>query len=96
MSGTKGRITIPEQLFTEWEIEGEERPADVVLGGEQLSGASVPTNLDAEGHRLHIADMADAIRLGRQPIVNGVEARRAVQLITAIYESSRTGKRVDL
>ena len=38
-----------------------------------------------------VADFAEAIRDGRKPLVDGVEGRRAVALITAIYESSRSG-----
>lgn len=96
ISGTRGTITITEQLFTEWDIQGEACPDDIILGGEQRSGASIPTNFDVEGHRLHIQDMAEAVVYGRRPAVDALEAKRAVELITAIYDSSRTGRRVTL
>ena len=38
-----------------------------------------------------VVDFVAAIRDGRKPLVDGVEGRRAVALITAIYESSRSG-----
>ncbi len=96
VSGTKGTITVCEQLITEWEIEGRPRDADLALGGNQRTGASDPLNFDTEGHARHIQDMVEAIATGRPPAVSVREARRCIQLITAIYESSRTGRRVDM
>ena len=52
-------------------------------------GTAVPT-VDM-GHTPVVTDFAEAIRDGRKPLVDGVEGRRAVALITAIYESSRSG-----
>jgi predicted dehydrogenase len=40
--------------------------------------------------------MAGAILQGRSPMVAGEEARKAVELVLAIYESSRTGQEITL
>jgi len=40
--------------------------------------------------------MVDAILEDRDPVVPGAEARHAVQIIEAIYESARTGREVEL
>ena len=40
--------------------------------------------------------MVDAIKNGHDPMVTGESARKAVQLILAIYESAKTGKEVRL
>ncbi|MFN9975351.1 MAG: Gfo/Idh/MocA family oxidoreductase, partial [Phycisphaerae bacterium] len=48
------------------------------------------------GHQLQLTDFLDAIREGRAPLVDGAEGRRSVEIILAIYESSRTGKSVRL
>ena len=45
------------------------------------------------GHTPVINDFVDAIREDRVPLVDGVEARRPVELISAIYESGRQGSR---
>ena len=50
-------------------------------------GTAVPT-VDM-GHTPVVADFVEAIREGRPPLVDGAEGRRAVALITALYESSR-------
>ena len=52
-------------------------------------GASNPSaGVDAEGHRLAIEAFVDAIARGERPAVDGREARKAVAIIRAVYESS--------
>jgi UDP-N-acetyl-2-amino-2-deoxyglucuronate dehydrogenase len=46
------------------------------------------------GHAAQIADFCSAVREGRPPAVDGREGRRSLPLITAIYESARTGREV--
>ena len=41
------------------------------------------------GHFVQIQDMIDAVQEGREPVVTGEEARKAVAIITAIYQSQR-------
>ncbi len=59
---------------------------------EELSASSDPKNLSIRGHAIQIADMASAILDGRPPMVPATEARKAVDVILAIYESIRTGQ----
>jgi predicted dehydrogenase len=47
-------------------------------------------------HQQQIQDFLQAILDGRPPAVTGAEGRKALELILAIYESSRTGKPVTL
>lgn len=49
-----------------------------------------------EFHQLQIAEFLDAIRHGRPPAVTGRDARNSLAIILGIYESSRTGKPVQL
>ncbi len=73
---------------------------DVTLKVEEAeppkSAASDPKALSVLGHLIQVMDMADAIVEDREPMVPGVEARKAVELILAIYKSARTGKTVKL
>jgi len=60
-------------------------------------GAKDPKAINFTGHQRNFEDVVRAIREGRTPSVSGREARRAVALICAIYESARNGsRRVDL
>lgn len=46
------------------------------------------------GHTKQIQDMAEAVLEGRQPMITGEEAKKALDIVLAIYESSRTGREV--
>jgi predicted dehydrogenase len=60
------------------------------------STASDPKALSVLGHMIQVKDMAQAILNDREPMVPGEEARKAVELILAIYKSARTGKTAKL
>ena len=47
-------------------------------------------------HRKLAKDFVEAILEKRQPSVDVKEIRRSLQVLTAIYKSNRTGRRVDL
>ncbi len=53
--------------------------------------ASDPTALTATGHVAHVQDLCQAIAEDREPAIPGREARKAVEVIKAIYKSSREG-----
>ena len=67
-----------------------EEVSDLALGG----GTSDPMSITSDGHRLQIADLADAIRTGRDPHIPGGDGRHAIHLIECIYQSAKTGKPV--
>jgi predicted dehydrogenase len=50
----------------------------------------------AHNHALQIADFVHAVVEDREPLVTGAEASKALAVVLAIYESSRTGRRVKL
>ena len=56
--------------------------------------AASPVVSDTRGHRAIIEDFMQAIDSDGVPLCDGYEARRSVHLVTAIYESSRTGRGV--
>ncbi|HSQ20266.1 MAG TPA: hypothetical protein VLR92_07825, partial [Blastocatellia bacterium] len=53
--------------------------------------ATSPMVSDTRGHRAIIKDFIRAIASDGVPLCDGHQARRSVQLVNAIYESSRTG-----
>jgi predicted dehydrogenase len=55
-------------------------------------GASDPSaGFSADGHRNNFAAFLAALEAGRAPPVDGLEARKAVRIILAVYESARRG-----
>jgi len=90
VSGDNGTIKLIGDKIAVWDVAGEE--------GEQVEGeggkgtAADPTaGLTATGHTHHIQDLAGAILEDREPEIGGSEARRSVEVIKAIYKSSRDG-----
>ena len=94
ISGDKGTIVLEEDCITAWNIEGQELPEDVKIGHTDSGSASNPAAFGIEGHVLQITDMVEAIKNNRGPLVDQYEGRKPIEIIIAIYESSRTGKLV--
>lgn len=94
--GDHGTIVLTEDSITEWDIEGKERPADVILGGQESNTASDPTNFSISGHIRQLTDMVEAIRENRLPAINQFDGKLPVEIILAIYESSKTGNMITL
>jgi len=59
-------------------------------------GAADPKAISFVGHQRQFEDFVAALRTGRDPMVDGAEGRKAVELILAIYRSARTGRTVRL
>ena len=96
VSGSKGTVVLEESRFLKWAIEGEgEKKAET--GPALKAGAhSDPAAIAVSGHIAHVKDMVEAIRENRDPMVTGEEGRKAVELILAIYESSKKGKEIKI
>jgi UDP-N-acetyl-2-amino-2-deoxyglucuronate dehydrogenase len=54
------------------------------------SGASAPGSISHHGHQRQMQNLVDSIRADARLEVDGPEARKAVALILALYESART------
>lgn len=95
--GTEGSAILEEESLAFWRFV-REFPADEETRARFASststggGASDPSAIGHRGHRLQIEDVLGAIREGRRPSVDGIEATRAVALIQAVYESAETGR----
>ncbi len=98
LHGDRGTIVLTEGQVTRWDIDGatDEERANVMGGQAGGSGAADPLAIGHEGHRRQIADMVEAIRAGRPPLVDGTEGRKAVEIIRAIYRSAQTDRPIDL
>jgi len=90
--GEKGSIILGDKGFYAWDIMGsDEKHPDA---GEGFGGLNCGWSSTNTGHILQVQDMAEAVLTGRQPMIPGEEAQKAVNIILAIYESSRTGSEV--
>lgn len=99
--GSKGTVIAELENIKTWQFE-QEQPEDAKIRetfaakGSGPGGAADPRAITHVGHRKQMEDLIEAIEQNRPPMVDGREGRRAVEIILAIYRSSKTGKRVDL
>lgn len=93
--GEKGSIILEGGKIIHWNISnGEKLEKD--LQEHDLTGASDPMSIDFKFHMLQLKDMIDAIKEDREPTVNGESARKSLELILAIYKSSKENKVIRL
>lgn len=57
---------------------------------------NAPPNVYGFGHTEYLNKVVESIREGRSALVDGLEGRKSLELISAIYESVETGKEVFL
>lgn len=93
--GEKGTVEIGgfavNQMRTWSFVEPEPDDADV------MQRYSVnPPNVYGFGHQAYYEHVLDCLQSGKHQLVDGLEGRRSLELISAIYESIETGKEVSL
>jgi predicted dehydrogenase len=98
--GDRGSATLINDRLTRW-VFADPQPEDESIlqelsQGTLKVGSGDPRGMSWEGHQVLVSDLSRALIEGRQPMIPGKEARRAVQLVLAIYESAKTGKPVRL
>jgi len=59
-------------------------------------GASDPRAITSDNHRRNFEAFIEALDAGRTPELDGLEARKAVQIVLGVYESAETGRPVVL
>jgi UDP-N-acetyl-2-amino-2-deoxyglucuronate dehydrogenase len=101
VSGTRGSAVLEEEELKFWRFDpdlpgdGEIRAswgARTGTGG----GAADPAAIGTHGHRRQYEELARALREGRSPGVDAAEARKAVEIVLALYRSARSGTPVRL
>ncbi len=91
--GTLGTVIIEGERMAFKQIQG----SDPVVNPEgSKGGASSPTDIDVSPFVNQYQNIIESIQTRTSPRVNGPEARRSLQLILAIYESSKQGKTIHL
>ena len=97
LHGDRGHIRLLGEDVAEWEVPGRERPiADARAGAEGVAAATATWGTNAIGYVRQYADFVAAIRDGRAPAVTAEDGAAAVEIVLAAYESSRTGRAVDI
>jgi UDP-N-acetyl-2-amino-2-deoxyglucuronate dehydrogenase len=99
ITGTSGTVTIEDGRIVRRAFADDTRQEG---GGARQDGraraaaAADPAALDVSGHAAQLADLLAAIDEGREPAVGGEAGRDALEIVRAVYESSRSGRTVVL
>jgi predicted dehydrogenase len=105
ISGRNATVIIEADKIKTWEIKDEKGEtgnygsitnSDSGNNSDSASAAADPAALSTTGHAFQVADMIEAIRDKHEPTLNGEEARKPLEIILAIYQSSRENREVFL
>jgi UDP-N-acetyl-2-amino-2-deoxyglucuronate dehydrogenase len=100
VTGTKGTIINVENSITVWQF-ADEKPEDkeVLKKFGQIEGGggvADPAAITHENHTRNFKAFLDALESGEDFWIDGHEARKAVEVILAIYKSAKEQKSVNI
>jgi predicted dehydrogenase len=94
--GTKGSVFLADEAFKIWDF-ADSSTEDLFVRENLMTtsakglGANDPTAINVTGHIRNFEEVIQSIEQNRESIVCAAEARKAVTLICAIYQSAREG-----
>ncbi|MCF8506727.1 MAG: Gfo/Idh/MocA family oxidoreductase [Caulobacter sp.] len=93
--GEKGTVEIGGFAVNEMKIWNfaEPRPEDETI---LAAARENPPTVYGFGHAAYLREVVDVIRNGGRSLVDGLEGRKSLELISAIYESVETGREIPL
>lgn len=100
ITGTKGTVINVENSITVWQF-ADERPEDEEVRKRFMKiegggGVADPAAITHENHTRNFKAFLDTLESGEDFWIDGPEARRAVEVILAVYRSAREGRLVRL
>lgn len=90
--GTAKAAGISDNIIEEWRFADELDNQEEV----KVKFSENPPNIYGFGHTKLYADVIDAIKTGRAPLVDGEAGKRALELVLAIYKSAAEHRPVKL
>lgn len=93
--GEKGTVEIGGFAVNEmkvWQFEDERKEDKIVMEKFREN----PPNAYGFGHKRYLEHVIDCIKNNKKALVDGLEGRKSLELINAIYESAETGRTVKL
>lgn len=91
LTGAEGTIIMEHDRIVAADLRTPDPTLISPNAGDQNASASSPIVSDVSGHRRLLEDFLRAIETNGRPVCDGPDGRRSVELIEAIYESSRSG-----
>lgn len=96
LTGTEGTCVLrhDQLIATDLRTPPDDSPSTVESNTNRSASSHVVS--DARGHQKILEDFIRAIETNGRPLCDGREGRRSVELIEAIYESSRERRAIEL
>lgn len=99
--GTQGTAILEEEDIVKWEFhpelpEDNEIREKFAQQTDTGGGASDPRAINHANHRRQLENLINGLENDASILVDGREGRKAVEIILAIYQSSREGRIVEL
>jgi len=99
--GTQGTAVVEQDDILKWEFaaaadDDQDIRSQFERKSENTGGAADPKAISYVGHRDQLQDLVDAIKEGRDPKVDGVDGRKSVEIILAIYQAAWSRQTVKL
>ncbi len=100
ITGTKGTVVYLEDSFTVWQF-ADEKPEDEQIRKQfgqvkGMGGVADPAAISHELHTRNFKAFIDALESSKDFALSGIEARKAVELILAIYKAAKEQRIVKL
>jgi predicted dehydrogenase len=94
--GEKGAVVIGGFAVNKMEtwnfVDKSDEESDKILS----EFSEIPSNVYGFGHKKFLENVIECINFGKKALVDGIEGRKSLELINAIYESAETGKEIFL
>jgi len=107
ITGTTGTVTVEDGRIVRRALAADPAPKSpeapetpespaAPAADPATAAAADPAAVDVASHAAQLADLLGAVDAGREPAVTGESGRAALEIVLAVYESSRTGRPVSL
>ncbi|HZE70430.1 MAG TPA: Gfo/Idh/MocA family oxidoreductase [Pyrinomonadaceae bacterium] len=96
LSGSEGTLVLEHDRIIAADLRQPLEEKGPGAKADSNPSATSPVVSDVRGHQRILEDFFLAIEKGGRPICDGHEGRRSLELVQAIYQSSRTGLSVTL
>ncbi len=97
IAGSLGSATLEEEAITQWSFAKPNKNDAKILAQMTCNvtggGAADPAAIGHTAHRDLFINFLHGIKTGTPSSIDGLEGRKSVELISAIYKSAKTGKR---
>ncbi len=93
ITGSKGTVVQVDNSFSVWEFAGQTDADKEIIekfrNAEAGGGSSEPGAIPFQPHARNIAAFIESVETGKEFQISGPEARKAVEIVLAVYTSAR-------